>query len=275
MNPMPILTVQVREEVDVVAARQRARQLAALVGFGNQDQVRIATAVSEIARNAYQFGGGRVEFSLAPSARTQALMIAVIDNGPGIADLDAILEGRHRSTTGMGVGLVGCKRLMDTFEIDTKPGRGTTVRFSKFLPADASKLELSGVKNMVSRLAQERPQPTHEAQIQNRDLLETLETLRQRDLELQKRHEEMLRVNAELEETNRGVVALYSELDEKAAALLSADELKGPVSPACESRVPDAAQFHSRFDTSAAPAHRWRTFHRAGASGGIHPQSGQ
>src|SRR6187200_2414293 len=125
MNPMPILTVQVREEVDVVAARQRARQLAALVGFGNQDQVRIATAVSEIARNAYQFGGGRVEFSLAPSARTQALMIAVIDNGPGIADLDAILEGRHRSTTGMGVGLVGCKRLMDTFEIDTKPGRGT------------------------------------------------------------------------------------------------------------------------------------------------------
>ncbi len=227
MTVMPILTVQVREEVDVVAARQRARQLAALVGFGNQDQVRIATAVSEIARNAYQFGGGVVEFSVAREANTQALRVTVADTGPGIAHLDAVLSGRHRSSTGMGVGIIGSKRLMDTFEIDTKPGKGTTVRFSKFLPGDAAKVDQAGVRNMVARLTQERPQPTQEAQLQNRDLLETLESLRQRDLELQQRHEELVRINTELEETNRGVVALYSELDEKAAALLRADELKG------------------------------------------------
>ena len=227
MQSTPILTVRVKDEVDVVAARQRARQLAALAGFGNQDQVRIATAVSEIARNAFQFGGGRVEFSFSSAGRPQALSVAVIDQGPGIANLDAVLSGRHRSTTGMGVGILGCRRLMDSFHIETKPGAGTTVRFSKYLPADAPRLEAADCYAMAARLTDERPQPARETQIQNRELLETLETLRQRDVELQKREQELTHISAELEETNRGVVALYAELDEKAAALLSADELKG------------------------------------------------
>jgi signal transduction histidine kinase len=224
---MPVVTVLIREEVDVVAARQRARQLASLVGFGNQDQVRIATAVSEITRNAYQHGGGRVEFALTLASRPQALSITVIDNGPGIADLDAVLSGRHRSATGMGVGLTGSRRLMDSFTIDSNPGKGTIVFLSKFLPTDSPRLEPSDVAALVAQLTRERLSVTNEAQIQNRDLLETLETLRLRDLELEKRHMEMRRINAELEETNRGVVALYAELDEKAGALRSADELKG------------------------------------------------
>jgi signal transduction histidine kinase len=226
--PLPVVTVQVREEVDVVAARQRARQLAFLIGFSHQDQVRIATAVSEVARNAFQYGGGgRVEFALALAADSQALLITVIDNGPGIPNLDAILGGRHVSTAGLGVGLAGSRRLMDGFEIDSTPGQGTTVRFLKNLAPEAPRLAPSSISKVVARLTQESISPTEEAQIQNRELLQTLASLHLRDAELEQRRAEMWRVNAELEETNRGVVALYAELEEKAAALRSADELKG------------------------------------------------
>lgn len=203
----PLLTVQVRAEFDIVAARQRGRQIAALAGFSNQDQVRIATAVSEIARNAYQYGGGRVEFALSLSQRPQSLSIAIIHNGPG-------------------VGIVSAQALMDGFEIQSRPGDGTIARFSKMLPAAAPRIQPSDVATLVARLSQERPAPTSEAQIQNRDLLETLESLRLRELELEKRHAELRRSNSELEETNRGVVALYAELDEKATALRGAADLK-------------------------------------------------
>src|SRR4051812_7991655 len=112
LGQMALLAVLVREEHDVVTARQRARQLASLIGFGHQDQVRIATVVSEIARNAYQYArGGRVEFALVLSSTPQALAVTVVDNGPGIEDLDAILGGRRQSRTGMGMGLTGSRRL--------------------------------------------------------------------------------------------------------------------------------------------------------------------
>jgi signal transduction histidine kinase/CheY-like chemotaxis protein len=227
LGHMPLLTVQLRQEQDVVAARQRARQLASLIGFGHQDQVRIATVVSEIARNAYQYArGGRVEFALLLSPNPQALAVTVVDNGPGIEDLDAILAGRRQSRTGMGMGLTGSRRLMDTFEIQSQAGIGTRIHFSKSLPPEAPRLEGSRVSALVSRLAQESSAPVDDAQNQHRDLLETLQSLRSRELELEKRQLEMRHINAELAETNSGVVALYAELDEKALALRRADELK-------------------------------------------------
>ena len=114
--------------------------------------------------------------------------------------------------------------------------------------------------------------PAHEAQLQNRELLETLESLPgRREVELEKRQAELRRINAELEETNRGVVALYAELDEKAAALRSADELKGRFFAARQPRIPDTAEFHSGVKSSAAAAHGRRFDIRTGAAGGIHP----
>ena len=120
-----LLSMEIRLEHDVVLVRQRARQIAGLLGFDSQDQTRIATAVSEIARNAFQYaGGGKVEFMVE---EPPAFLIRVADHGPGIADLQAILEGRYTSATGMGVGIVGARRLMDRFEIEAAPGAGTTV----------------------------------------------------------------------------------------------------------------------------------------------------
>jgi signal transduction histidine kinase/CheY-like chemotaxis protein len=226
LNLTPILTVSLVDEADVVTARQRARQLSAQLGFAAQDQVRIATAASEIARNAYQYGrGGRVEFALALQQRPQVLAIRVSDRGPGLKDVAAVLAGEHSSSSGLGLGLAGTRRLMDAFELDSSPD-GTTVRFAKRLPA-AQQVSLNDIRRFVSQLAGDRPAGApEEVQRQNRELLETLESLRARELELERRQAELERLNAELDETNRGVVALYAELDEKALDLRRANELK-------------------------------------------------
>src|SRR5487761_1507633 len=101
-----LLLAAIGNETDIVLVRKRARRLAELIGFEAQDQTRITTAVSEIARNALEYGGGgRVEFRIAGDAAPQRFEIVVADRGPGIADLDAILDGSRRSATGMGIGL--------------------------------------------------------------------------------------------------------------------------------------------------------------------------
>ena len=123
-----ILTVALLREHDVVVARQRARRTAELLGFDRQQQTRLATAVSEIARNAFRYaGGGRVEFAVEGQTPPQILLVRVSDEGPGIANLSSILAGQYRSTTGMGLGIMGTRRLMDAFDIESAPGRGTTV----------------------------------------------------------------------------------------------------------------------------------------------------
>ena len=109
-----LLSSRIYHEHDIVAARQRARQIAGQLGFDNTEQTRIATAVSEIARNAFAYaGGGRVEFSLEGTTAPQVLCIRVVDSGPGVTALDAVLGGTYKSASGMGLGIVGTRRLMD------------------------------------------------------------------------------------------------------------------------------------------------------------------
>jgi signal transduction histidine kinase len=210
--------MELRGEHDVVLARQRARQAALLVGYDAQGATRIATAVSEIVRNAFTYGGGgEVEFSVdtrvAPS-----LAIRVADHGPGIPHLEQVLGGRYRSSTGMGVGITGTRRLMDSFDIQA--ASGTTVVMSKRLPPGAAPTAES-LARAASALASEAPHDAAaEVRRQNQELLRVLATL-------EERQDEMARLNAELEETNRGVLALHAELrdraDREAAARQSAE----------------------------------------------------
>jgi signal transduction histidine kinase/CheY-like chemotaxis protein len=216
-----MLTVQLTYEHDIVLVRQRTRQISKLLGFDQQDQTRIATAVSEIARNAYNYGGGgKAEFQLEGRTSPQLLVIRVLDEGPGIANIEQILEGRYRSQTGMGLGIVGARRLVDQFRMEARPNGGTVVWLKKLLPRRAALVTPQKLAEIATQLANERPQdPWVEIQQQNQELLRTLD-------ELRKRQDELTRLNDELEDTNRGVVALYAELDEKADHLRRADELK-------------------------------------------------
>jgi signal transduction histidine kinase len=217
----PISSISLHFEYDLVAARRRARQIAALLGFDEQEQTRIATVASEIARNALRYaGGGRVEFGLDHRDGSQSLALTVSDRGPGIENLDDILNGRYRSRTGMGLGLIGAQRLMDDVQIHTAAGKGTTVTVRKTLPARAPVLTDAGVMKLVDQLARQRPEsPLEEIHQQNAELLQALS-------ELNQRQEEQDRLNQELEDTNRGVLALYAELDEKAESLRRADQVK-------------------------------------------------
>ena len=213
-----LTSVAIGSEQDIVVARQRARQIAALLGFDSQDQARIATAVSELARNAFEYArGGRTSYSV-DAVNEPELLIEISDDGPGIANLDDILDGRYQSRTGMGLGIVGARRLMDRFEIASEPGRGTMVSIAKRLvqpPPTAA--ELSEIADSLAQA--EIDDPTRELQLQNQELMRTLE-------ELTARREELARLNRELEETNRGVVALYAELDERAEELRRNSEAK-------------------------------------------------
>jgi signal transduction histidine kinase/DNA-binding response OmpR family regulator len=220
MMTRPLLTIRIASEFDVVQARQRARDIAAMLAFDRVAQTRLATAVSELTRNALAYaGGGRVDFQLEGVTAPQLLVMTIADSGKGIADLDDILGGRFVSPTGMGRGISGSRRLVDGFEITTGP-RGTTIILKQLLPREAPFIDPPALLRLVEALSQLRPAgPAAEVQRQNQELLETL-------AELRSRQEELERVNRELEDTNRGVVALYAELDERADHLRRADELK-------------------------------------------------
>ena len=216
----PILTLNIQQEHHVVAARRRARQIAELLGFDAQDQIRIATAVSEIARNALKYGGGgKADFSAVGGSQVPALEVKISDRGPGIADLQNVLNGRYHSPTGMGIGIIGARRLMDDFEITSAAG-GTTVRMRKNLPLKGTALTAAALAKISEELARRKSEDVYEElQWQNQELLRTLD-------ELTQRQEELKHLNFELEDTNRGVMALYSELDEKAVHLRQSDETK-------------------------------------------------
>jgi signal transduction histidine kinase/CheY-like chemotaxis protein len=217
---LAIITVSLRYEEDVVVARQRSRQVAALLGFEAQDSARIATAVSEIARNAFRYArGGDVEFAIEGERVPQVLVISVKDRGPGIPNLAEILEGRYKSETGMGLGIVGARRLMDLCEIRSTPRAGTQVLLKKILPRRAPLVDGARLARLGAELAARPASAIEEVQQQSRELMRALEELRERQ-------DELLRLNGELEDTNRGVVALYAELDEKADHLRRADEMK-------------------------------------------------
>lgn len=214
-----LFTIDIRLENDVVLARQKARTIAAALKFDPQDQTRIATAVSEIARNAFQYaGGGRAEFRLENNPENM-LMITFRDRGKGIADLDKIMAGHYVSETGMGLGLLGAKRLMDHFHLETNPGTGTTVVLGKKSPARFPRFSPADLDVALAGIQQASQDPYEELKEQNKELLRAFD-------ELRARQEELAQLNRELDETNRGVVALYAELNDKADFLQRASELK-------------------------------------------------
>jgi signal transduction histidine kinase len=217
MVSVKLLSMEVVSESDLMAARQRTRQVAGLLKFEEQDITRIATAVSEIVRNALSYAGrGWVDFSFArQDGGRPYLEILVRDKGPGIADLQPALEGQ-----GGGMGLIGARRLMDALEVDSAPKAGTRVHLRKFLPRDVEIPRGAALNALLDGLsALPVGDPLAESQRQNRELLASL-------AEIRRRQDDLVRLNRELEETNRGVVALYAELEEQAERLSQAHELK-------------------------------------------------
>jgi serine/threonine-protein kinase RsbT len=119
---------------DVVRVRQQVRNKAAETGLSLVDQTKLVTAASELARNTLVYGGGglaRLEAVKSPNGR-KGVKLQFSDEGPGIPDVDLALTDGWTSGGGLGLGLSGARRLVDEFELDTKPGSGTSVTVVKW-----------------------------------------------------------------------------------------------------------------------------------------------
>ena len=185
---LPLVTVSLRRENDLLIARQRARQIAQLLGFSSTDSTRITTALAEIARNALVYGGGgTVAFTLEQDRTTQALVVDVADDGPGVVELATILAGQYGSQTGMGIGITGSRALMDRFRIDTAPGAGTRVSMAKLLPVGAKRITPADIARVCDALvARGDGSPFGELQLQNQELLTALDEITRRQAEVER-----------------------------------------------------------------------------------------
>lgn len=127
--------VHIDKEWDIVAARQLGRNVAKDLGFRNVDQARIATAISELARNIYSYAGkGRICIDeVLDSNGKKGIKIAAIDSGPGVIDIKRVMEDGYSTSGGLGAGLPGVKRLMDKFDLQSEAGEGTTVTVVKWM----------------------------------------------------------------------------------------------------------------------------------------------
>ena len=125
--------IVVTTDADIVAARAQAKDLAGTLGFSRTDQALIAAAVSEIARNIVVYAGtGEIVLRAERDDGRWGLLVVASDEGPGIADPDQALTDGYSTVGSLGVGLPGSRRLMDSLEIDTEVGRGTTVTMRKW-----------------------------------------------------------------------------------------------------------------------------------------------
>jgi serine/threonine-protein kinase RsbT len=127
------IRVSVKTDADLVIARAEGRAMAQRLGFRRPDPTLIATAISELARNlVMHVGHGEIIMRPIVEDRRYGLLVIVRDEGQGIADVDAALRLGHASRGGLGLGLPGARRLMDEFEVDSQPGKGTTVTMRKW-----------------------------------------------------------------------------------------------------------------------------------------------
>ena len=131
------IRIPIESDADTVIARQAGRDVALRLGFTRTDATFIATAISEIARNiTVHAGSGAVVVRELYEGGRVGLAVIAQDEGPGIADVAAVMREDYRSTLGLGMGIWGAMRLMDEVDIKSGPGNGTTVTMKKWCGFD-------------------------------------------------------------------------------------------------------------------------------------------
>lgn len=224
MTTEPLMRMRLRVEQDIFVIRQLGREVARALGLESQDQTRVATALSEVGR--VLLAGGRdtdVTFAVEPN---------------GVPSLRVSLAYPVTGQAGRMSGrLQHVGRLVDTMEVDDGES-GTVVRMSRRLPFGAPRLTPDRMEEIRAELARHVPgTPLDELAVQNQQLIAALDEVRAQRDDLARLNAELEETNRgvmalyhqlseELEETNRGVVALYAELDEKSAQLRAASEAK-------------------------------------------------
>ena len=129
------IRVTISSDQDIVLARQKGRSLALELGFSSGDATLIATAISELARNIVSYAGsGQIVLKDLQGSSRVGISVTASDNGPGIPNINQALRDGFSTSGSLGLGLPGVRRLMDEFEIGSKPGQGTKVVVKKWRP---------------------------------------------------------------------------------------------------------------------------------------------
>jgi serine/threonine-protein kinase RsbT len=125
---------QIQSDLDIVTARSMAREIAKSQGFGAIDQARIATAVGELARNIFIYAKtGEVTIRGVDRGGQRGIEIVCADHGPGIDNIELAMQDGYSTSGGLGMGIPGARRLMNEFDIQSRPGAGTTVTCRKWI----------------------------------------------------------------------------------------------------------------------------------------------
>jgi len=125
--------IPINSDVDVVAARQKGRELAVELGFVSTDLTLLATAISELARNIIRYAKhGEILIASVQSGERVAITVVARDKGPGIANISLAMQDGFSTSGGLGLGLPGVKRLMDEFHLVSDANKGTTVTIKKW-----------------------------------------------------------------------------------------------------------------------------------------------
>jgi serine/threonine-protein kinase RsbT len=127
------MRVPIRTEFDIVTARHRVKEICIALDFSSGEQTLVATAVSELARNIVEYAGsGEMIIGMTHNKAVRGILIIAEDEGPGIPDIQMAMKDGYSTSKGLGLGLPGCKRIMDEFDIVSKKGKGTTVTVKKW-----------------------------------------------------------------------------------------------------------------------------------------------
>lgn len=206
-----------RGEQDIVLSRRCVRKIAERLGFSRLDRRRIVAAVSDLAARALERGDAGSLGIAVTTGMPPALEITI-----GDFDENDIVPGSTPQTPELPLDgderpLGPAGRLVREFVIVPSEG-GVRLRITEPLPADRSPPMPEELDATIDRLVSARPGTALEELVsQGRDMLELLD-----EVGTTTAHNEAL--TAELEETNRGVLALYSELEEHAERLRDLNE---------------------------------------------------
>jgi serine/threonine-protein kinase RsbT len=126
-------SLPLRSDEDVVALRRHVRERAVAIALSLVDQTKLVTAASELARNTIKYGGGgEAHLDALDDGMRRGVGLIFVDAGPGIADIELALRDGYTTGGGLGLGLSGSRRLVDEFNIDSRPGEGTAVSIVKW-----------------------------------------------------------------------------------------------------------------------------------------------
>ncbi len=200
---IPIMTLDINNEMDIMLAHRRGLQFAKFLGIGLSEQTRFATAISEICRNCVEYAGkGIIGFSVLKENEKCILSAVIKDKGKGITNLSEVLERKPEEFKGRGLGIVYAKRLADEFGIRSN-SQGTTVVLQKIIPSKTAVVNNLIVEGWVKHLQNEPALSAYEEiKVRNSETIELYEELKVKTDTVEKQMQEIGKLNDKLSKSN-------------------------------------------------------------------------